>query len=51
MPYLASIGTVPGLLGNTQHWVAGDDEDASTLTVEAARAALIASGAVERVCW
>lgn len=49
MPYLASIGTYLPCWGAPRHRVAGDDEDAITLAVEAGRAALIASGAVERV--
>jgi uncharacterized OB-fold protein len=49
MPYVASIGTYLPCWGTPQHRVAGDDEDAITLAVEAGRAALIASGAVERV--
>jgi uncharacterized protein len=49
MPYVASIGTYLPCWGASQHRVAGDDEDAITLAVEAGRAALIASGAVERV--
>jgi hypothetical protein len=49
MPYIASIGTYLPCWGVSQHRVAGDDEDAITLAVEARRAALIASGAVERV--
>lgn len=49
MPYLASIGTYLPCWGAPRHRVAGDDEDAVTLAVEAGRAALIASGAVERV--
>ena len=49
MPYVASIGTYLPCWGALQHRVAGDDEDAITLAVEAGRAALIASGAVERV--
>ena len=49
MPYVASIGTYLPCWGAPQHRVAGDDEDAITLAVEAGRAALIASGAVERV--
>ena len=49
MPYIASIGTYLPCWGASQHRVAGDDEDAITLAVEAGRAALIASGAVERV--
>jgi hypothetical protein len=35
MPYLASIGTDLGCWGTRQHWVAGDDEDTSTLAGEA----------------
>jgi uncharacterized protein len=49
MPYVASIGTYLPCWGAPGHRVAGDDEDAITLAVEAGRAALIASGAVERV--
>jgi uncharacterized OB-fold protein len=49
MPYVASIGTYLPCWGAPQHRVAGDDEDAITLAVEAGRAALFASGAVERV--
>jgi len=49
MPYIASIGTYLPCWGAPLHRVAGDDEDAITLAVEAGRAALIASGAVERV--
>jgi acetyl-CoA C-acetyltransferase len=49
MPYVASIGTYLPCWGAPQHRVAGDDEDAITLAVEAGRAALIGSGAVERV--
>jgi uncharacterized OB-fold protein len=49
MPYVASIGTYLPCWGSPRHRVAGDDEDAITLAVEAGRAALIASGAVERV--
>ena len=49
MPYVASIGTYLPCWGAPSHRVAGDDEDAITLAVEAGRAALIASGAVERV--
>ena len=49
MPYVASIGTYLPRWGAPQHRVAGDDEDAITLAVEAGRASLIASGAVERV--
>src|ERR1700694_2639750 len=49
MSYLASLGTYLPCWGAPQHRVAGDDEDAITLAVEAGRAALIPSGAVERV--
>lgn len=49
MPYVASIGTYLPCWGTPQHRVPGDDEDAVTMAVEAGRAALIASGAVERV--
>jgi uncharacterized protein len=49
MPYIASIGTYLPCWGAPQHRVAGDDEEAITLSIEAGRAALIASGAVERV--
>jgi uncharacterized OB-fold protein len=49
MPYVASIGTYLPCWGASTHRLPGDDEDAITLAVEAGRAALIASGAVERV--
>jgi uncharacterized protein len=49
MPYVASIGTYLPCWGTPRHRVPGDDEDAITMAVEAGRAALIASGAVERV--
>ncbi|HET9563531.1 MAG TPA: DNA-binding protein, partial [Mycobacterium sp.] len=49
MPYVASIGTYLPCWGTPQHRVAGDDEDAITMAVEAGRAALISGGAVERV--
>jgi uncharacterized OB-fold protein len=49
MPHVVSIGTYLPCWGSPQHRVVGDDEDAITLAVEAGRAALIASGAVERV--
>lgn len=49
MPYVASIGTYLPCWGTPLHRVPGDDEDAITMAVEAGRAALIASGAVERV--
>lgn len=43
MPYVASIGTYLPCWGAPRHRVAGDDEDAITLAVEAGRAALIAN--------
>ena len=49
MPYVASIGTYLPCWGTPQDRVAGDDEDAITMAVEAGRAALISGGAVERV--
>ncbi|MGV0794110.1 OB-fold domain-containing protein [Mycolicibacterium sp. XJ1819] len=49
MPYVASIGTYLPCWGAPGARVVGDDEDAITLAVEAGRAALLASGAVERV--
>src|SRR6201997_359402 len=49
MPYVASIGTYLPCWGTPTHRVAGDDEDAITLAVEAGRAALAGSAAVERV--
>jgi uncharacterized OB-fold protein len=49
MPYVASIGTYLPCWGTPHHRVPGDDEDAITLAVEAGRAALASSGAVERV--
>ena len=49
MPYVASIGTYLPCWGTPNHRVAGDDEDAITLAVEAGRAALAGSAAVERV--
>src|SRR4051812_50208099 len=51
MPYVASIGTYLPCWGAPLRRVAGDDEDAITLAVEAGRAALFASGAVERVVF
>ena len=45
MPYLASIGTYLPCWGAPQHRVAGDDDDATTLAMQAGRAAQIASGA------
>ncbi|MGV0875257.1 OB-fold domain-containing protein [Mycolicibacterium sp. XJ879] len=49
MPHVASIGTYLPCWGSPTRRVPGDDEDAITLAVEAGRAALLASGAVERV--
>ncbi|KUI29021.1 OB-fold domain-containing protein [Mycobacterium sp. GA-2829] len=49
MPFIASIGTYLPCWGTPHHRIAGDDEDAITLAVEAGRAALSAGGAVERV--
>jgi uncharacterized protein len=49
MPYVASIGTYLPRWGTPNHRVPGDDEDAITLAVEAGRAALGGSAAVERV--
>jgi uncharacterized protein len=49
MPYVASIGTYLPCWGTQAQRVAGDDEDAITLAVEAGRAALAGSAAVERV--
>jgi uncharacterized protein len=49
MPYVASVGTYLPCWGTPLHRVAGDDEDAITMAVEAGRAALTAGGAVERV--
>ena len=50
MPYVASIGTYLPCWGTPEHRVAGDDEDAITLAVEAGRAALeFGQCAVERV--
>jgi acetyl-CoA acetyltransferase len=48
MPCVASIGTYLPCWGAPTHRLAGDDEDAITLAVEAGRAARIASGTVER---
>jgi 3-hydroxy-3-methylglutaryl CoA synthase len=50
MPYVASIGTYLPCWGAPQHRVAGDDEDAITLAVEAGRAALIAGGGMSEAC-
>jgi uncharacterized OB-fold protein len=49
MPYVASIGTYLPCWGSDDRRVPGDDEDAVTLAVEAGRAALAGSAAVERV--
>ena len=49
MPYIASIGTYLPCWGTPEGRVAGDDEDAVTLAVEAGRAALEAGGSVEYV--
>lgn len=49
MPRVASIGTYLPCWGTPTRRVPGDDEDVITLAVEAGRAALLASGAVERV--
>ena len=46
MPYVASIGTYLPCWGAPQHRVAGDDEDAITLAVEARQRRADASGAV-----
>ncbi|WP_193047052.1 OB-fold domain-containing protein [Mycolicibacterium baixiangningiae] len=49
MPFIASIGTYLPCWGTPHHRIAGDDEDAITLAVEAGCAALSAGGTVERV--
>ncbi|MBX7434972.1 OB-fold domain-containing protein [Mycobacterium sp. Y57] len=49
MPFVASVGTYLPCWGTPLHRVAGDDEDAVTMAVEAGRAALTGGGAVERV--
>ncbi|MCZ0729797.1 OB-fold domain-containing protein [Mycolicibacterium iranicum] len=49
MPYVASVGTYLPCWGSHLQRVAGDDEDAVTMAVEAGRAALTGGGAVERV--
>lgn len=49
MPFIASVGTYLPCWGSPLHRVAGDDEDAVTMAVEAGRAALTGGGAVERV--
>jgi uncharacterized OB-fold protein len=49
MPNIASIGTYLPCWGTPARRVAGDDEDAITMAVEAGRAALQSGGGVERV--
>jgi len=49
MPYIASNGTYLPCWGSSDSRVAGDDEDAVTLAVEAGRAALEAGGSAEYV--
>jgi uncharacterized OB-fold protein len=49
MPHVTSIGTYLPCWGTPLRRLAGDDEDAITLAVEAGRAALAAGGAVERL--
>src|SRR5215211_4626265 len=49
MPYVASIGTYLPCWETSHHRLPGDDEDAITLAVEAGRAALDSSAAVEKV--
>ena len=49
MPYVISVGTYLPCWGSSWHRVAGDDEDAITLAVEAGRACLAGGGSVERV--
>jgi acetyl-CoA C-acetyltransferase len=49
MPYVASIGTYLPYWAAPLHRVAGDDEDAVTLAVEAGRSAQFASGAVVEI--
>ncbi|MEB3030139.1 OB-fold domain-containing protein [[Mycobacterium] nativiensis] len=49
MPHVASIGTYLPCWGTPLCRIAGDDEDAITLAVEAGRAALADGGAVERL--
>lgn len=49
MPFIAAIGTYLPCWGCDAHRIAGDDEDAITLAVEAGRAALCAGAAVENV--
>jgi uncharacterized protein len=49
MPYIASIGTYLPPWGTSDHRIAGDDEDAITMAVEAGRAALSKGGTVDSV--
>jgi uncharacterized protein len=49
MPYVSVVGTYLPCWGTPHQRVAGDDEDAITLAVEAGRAALDGGAAVERV--
>lgn len=49
MPYIASIGTYLPRWGGKDGRIAGDDEDAITMAVEAGRAAIEEGGAVEYV--
>ncbi|MBC7302348.1 MAG: OB-fold domain-containing protein [Nocardia sp.] len=49
MPFIASIGTYLPCWGSAEQRVAGDDEDAITLAVEAGRAALSTGVSVEHV--
>ncbi|PXW24603.1 OB-fold domain-containing protein [Nocardia sp. 348MFTsu5.1] len=49
MPYIASIGTYLPPWGTPDHRIAGDDEDAITMAVEAGRAALSKGGTVDSV--
>ncbi|NED63613.1 DNA-binding protein, partial [Streptomyces sp. SID10244] len=49
MPNITSIGTYLPCWGVVDHRVAGDDEDAITLAVEAGRAALSGGASVESV--
>lgn len=49
MPHVASIGTYLPCWGTPLRRLAGDDEDAITLAVEAGRTALAEGGAVERL--
>ncbi len=48
MPYVVSVGTYLPCWGTALPRVAGDDEDAVTIAVEAGRAAVTGGGAVER---